>query len=40
MSPWVSVLVLEMMKIGKVEIEQQELFGDIRIIVKEEPVIT
>lgn len=34
------LLVLEMMKIGKIAIEQEELFGDIRIIVKEEPVIT
>ncbi len=34
------LLVLEMMKIGKIVIEQEELFGDIRIIVKEEPVIT
>lgn len=34
------LLVLEMMKIGKIVIEQEELFGDIQIIVKEEPVIT
>lgn len=34
------LLVLEMMKIGKIVIEQEELFGDILIIVKEEPVIT
>lgn len=33
------LLVLEMMKIGKVVIEQEELFGDIQIIVKEEPII-
>ena len=34
------LLVLEMMKIGKIVIEQEELFGEILIIVKEEPVIT
>lgn len=34
------LLVLEMMKIGKISIEQEDLFGDIHIIVKEEPVIT
>ena len=34
------LLVLEMMKIGKIIIEQEELFGEILIIVKEEPVIT
>lgn len=33
------LLVLEMMKIGKIVIEQENLFGDIKIIVKEEPVI-
>ena len=33
------LLVLEMMKIGVVVIEQEELFGDIMIAVKEEPVI-
>ncbi len=33
------LLILEMMKIGKVTIEQKDLFGDIRITVKEEPVI-
>ena len=33
------LLVLEMMKIGKIVISQEELFGDIQIIVKEEPVI-
>ena len=34
------LLVLEMMKIGKIVIDQDELFGEIQIIVKEEPVIT
>ncbi len=34
------LLVLEMMKLGKIVIEQEELFDDIRIQVKEEPVIT
>lgn len=33
------LLVLEMMKIGKIVITQDELFGDIFITVKEEPVI-
>ncbi len=33
------LLVLEMMKIGKITIEQENLFGDIRITVKAEPVI-
>ena len=34
------LLVLEMMKIGKIMISQEDLFGDIQITVKEEPVIT
>lgn len=34
------LLVLEMMKIGKIVIRQEEIFGDIQIVVKEEPVIT
>ena len=34
------LLVLEMMKIGKIVIEQEDLFGEIQIVVKEEPVIT
>lgn len=33
------LIVLEMMKIGKIVIEQDDLFGEIRIVVKEEPVI-
>lgn len=33
------LIVLEMMKIGKITIEQEDLFGEIRIVVKEEPVI-
>lgn len=33
------LIVLEMMKIGKIAIEQEDLFGEIRIVVKEEPVI-
>ncbi|MEY8524269.1 segregation/condensation protein A [bacterium 1XD8-76] len=34
------LLVLEMMKIGKIVIEQEDLFGEIQIVVKKEPVIT
>ena len=34
------LLVLEMMKIGKIMISQEDLFGDIQITGKEEPVIT
>ncbi len=34
------LIVLEMMKIGKITIEQEDLFGEIQIIVKEEPVIS
>ena len=34
------LLVLEMMKIGKIVIEQEDLFGEILIVVKKEPVIT
>ena len=34
------LLVLEMMKIGKIVISQDDLFDDIKITVKEEPVIT
>lgn len=33
------LIVLEMMKMGKITIEQEDLFGEIRIVVKEEPVI-
>jgi len=33
------LLVLEMMKIGKITVEQDELFDDIRITVKDESVI-
>ena len=34
------LLVLEMMKIGKIVIEQEDLFGEIQIVVKKEPIIT
>ncbi len=34
------LLVLEMMKIGKIVISQDDLFDDIKITVREEPVIT
>ena len=34
------LIVLEMMKIGKITIEQEDLFGEIQIIVKEESVIS